>query len=207
MGGGWKNSLRLPFEDALLFAMIALPLLYLLISRGLILRHYFIFFFPTLFLLIGRGLDLAPSLLGDFSLRRASIGAISMLLVIGVGLNFITDIFAYRFIATRGGESEYGTVLQDKSLAVEFILADSHQNARVDLTNVFESLPYVFLFHARMPTQTIGDQDSPNALIAGNTNGAQNYRIIETYYHPLKLETGEQVLQQVRGIVVVGAAR
>ena len=202
----WRERLHLPFADGMLLVMVFLPTLYLLISRGLIQRHYFIILYPTLFLLLARGFDLAQTQLRANPKLRMVMRGLMFLFALVVLLNLVTNYFMFRFLAERGGEGEFGTVLQDKTRAAQFILADSNQQFRVQLQNTQEGLPFQFLFRAVTPIRAQGPANDPTAVISDSASQLKTYRIVETAYHPLQLGQGERVLFQTRGTVVVGTA-
>jgi hypothetical protein len=201
------SVVNLPFADVMLTLFVVLPVLYLLVSRSLIQRHYFIFFYPTVFLLIARGLDLIRTHTSISPRFKFVPTALTALVAIVVGLNIVTDFFMFRFLAESGGESEYGTVLEDKSRAVDFIRADSNERFRVMLQDTHEAFPYRFLFEARQAVRTEGPAEYPTALLSETAQELKTYRIVETGYHPLELAEGERVLFEQRGVYVVGSAQ
>jgi len=200
---GSLRRLRLGHQDALLLLFIALPFLYLLLSRSLIQRHYFIFFSPLPLVLIARGVELWLRRQPALGMRA---GALAPLAVLGacVALNLFTALAMLSFLRQSGGEGEYGTVLGDKEAAVALVVAQAGSNLAVDLRGVREALPFVYLFEARVDVAVEGEEATATALkgVAASPQPLR-FRLVELPYAPLELGPGERVLFERRGVVVV----
>ena len=104
-----------------------------------------------------------------------------------------------------GGEGQYGTILVDKESAVDFILAHSGGNYAVNIEDVQETLPYVFLLQVRDDIMVEGEESSAVSIRTASVEGRPHeYRIVEPSYHNLSIVGGETVLYRSRGVVVVG---
>lgn len=202
--GGWRAA-RLSRQDGMLVIFVVVPVAYLLLSRSVIQRHYFLFLYPAPLLVIARGVDLwMASSPGVGRLSRVRLAAPALVGVL-CALNLVTLAYAYSFLAQRGGEGEYGTVLTDKQRAVQFIQADSHGAFSVDVRAVQETLPYVFLFQARGGITVEGREDAARSVAAGAAGApVSRYRIVEPAYHAAQLGPGERELYRSRGVVVIG---
>jgi hypothetical protein len=189
------RALAFNHRDGLLLLFITIPAVYLLFSKSTIQRHYFIFFYPLPFLLIARGFEIWQQWLGQNSIW------FRLLMLVGVAaitLNLITDVNMINFIAQRGGEGEYGTVLADKRAAVEFILNQSVGQYRVDLARTQETLPYEFLFRA---VSNPSWDEINRVLLSGSPGESMNhYTIIELPY--AGLASTDKIVFQSRGVVV-----
>lgn len=176
---------------ALLLLVCGIPLAQMILGRGEVQRHYFIFLFPTPFILMGAVTSAAwwPS--------RVTHLVCAVLLI----LNVYTVVAGYRYLAETGGNSGVGVVLGDKRAAVDAILALSPAGAVVALDSTQESSPYVFLFGRLREIHTEGNSELPDALSWGTASG--RYRIIEKRYSSRVPWAGESVVFESRGIVVV----
>jgi len=87
---------------------------------------------------------------------------------------------------------------------VSYIVEHSSGEYIVDLSHVQESLPYVFLFQSRGKIIIDGDHMIADTIQSyPPSHRSLKYRIVETYYHPVVVEPGEQIVFQVQGIVVL----
>ena len=192
------------YKDAIVLLFLLLPLAYLFFSRSLIQRHYFLFIYPLPLLVIARGFEILSS---RIFLKKDTVKVRSIFLVVLAILclfNVITIGYAARFLEQTGGQGEYGTVFVNKDRVVSYIVEHSSGEYIVDLRNVQESLPYVFLFQTRGKIIIDGDHMIAYTLQSyPPSHRSPKYRIVETYYHPVVVEPGERIVFQVPGIVVL----
>lgn len=200
-GGVWRR-VRLSHQDALLVLFIGMPLLYLLLSRSLIQRHYFIFFVPLTQIMVARGIELW--LQHSRSLARSLRFIPVVMLGIGLVLNLATATAIFASLHQSGGASEYGTVLGDKADAATAIIAASNGNFTIDLTGVRETLPFIFLFERAVPLTISGTEVTATAVQTRlPTAPLRTYRVIERPYAALIVDAAETIIFERRGIVVV----
>lgn len=187
----------LPVREGILLLFIILPIIYLLFSQSLIQRHYFIFFYPIPFLIISRGIELwtIKTKQRGKSLIFQSIPV--FLLIIAVALNIVTIIYMGVFI-NKGGEGEYGIILEDKIEAAKYILNNSNKNYSVDLTLVQEPTPYVFLFEIE------NNIFINNNSVSSGIKPDNYYKIVELPYHKYTISENEFILARFRNVLVIG---
>ncbi|MDH4135286.1 MAG: glycosyltransferase family 39 protein [Anaerolineae bacterium] len=204
-GKPFRQAIKLPYQDAMLLLFVILPTAYLFLSRSLIQRHYFLFFYPVPFLIIARGIELWQGRLTQRKSPRGLAFVAPLALSMACMLNLVTVAYGHDFLLKSGGEGQYGTVLADKQGAVDFILAHSSGNYAVNIEDVQETLPYVFLFQVRDDIMVEGREDSAVSIwIASAERQSHQYRIVELSYHDLSIADGEKVLYKSGGVVVVG---
>ena len=195
---------RISYKDAIVLLILLLPLAYLFFSRSLIQRHYFLFIYPLPLLVIARGFEILSS---RIFLKKDTVQVRLIFLVvltIMCLLNLITIGYAARFLEQTGGQGEYGTVFVNKDRVASYIVEHSSGEYIVDLSHVQESLPYVFLFQSRGKIIIDGDHMIADTIQSyPPSHRSLKYRIVETYYHPVVVEPGEQIVFQVQGIVVL----
>lgn len=202
---GWRN-VRISYKDAVVLLFLLLPLAYLFFSKSPIQRHYFLFLYPMPLLVIARGLELWRSQLSPkYGSSRVNLFVFAIILIL-CSLNLVTLGYGYRFLEQTGGQGEYGTVLSDKQQVVDYIVEHSGGQYKVDLNGVQESLPYVFLFQTRGEIVIDGDIMIAHSIHSyPPAHNLPKYRIVETNYHSMTPETGERILFQSRGVVVLSA--
>ncbi len=204
-GKNLKESLRFSHPEGLLLLFVILPLVYLVMSRSLIQRHYYLFFYPIPFLIIARGLLSWQSYLARRQASKIILLAAPLLLGIACLFNGITVMYGYNFLRSSGGEGQYGTVLADKQAAVDFILSQATGAYRVKIDGVQETLPYVFLFAARAKIAVDGPEAEARAIystIAAGTSPHQ-YEIVEPKYYVGPAINSSEILYQARGVIVL----
>jgi hypothetical protein len=199
-----KQALKFSHRDGLLLLFIILPLAYLFLSRSLIQRHYFLFFYPAPFLILARGLALWQNWVAGKQRFKGLTFAAPLALSAACLLNLITVIYGYNFLVRSGGEGQYGTILADKQSAVEFILAHSQGNYKVNVETVQETLPYVFLFEAADDIVVEGREDIATSISSSTAGDQHQYRLVEPSYHAASVGHGEKILYQARGVTVIG---
>jgi 4-amino-4-deoxy-L-arabinose transferase-like glycosyltransferase len=201
----FKKAIKLPHQDAMLVFFVILPTAYLFLSRSLIQRHYFLFLYPLPFLIVARGIKLWQSHTAPRGLPRSIALIVPIALLVACTFNLVTVFFGYDFLVKSGGEGQYGTILVDKESAVDFILDRSSGHYVVNIENVQETLPYVFLFQVRDDIFVEGEENSALSVRSGSVDGRPHeFRIVEPSYHDLSIADGERVLHRFRGVVVVG---
>ncbi len=200
-----KQAIKFPYQNAVLLLFVILPTAYLFFSRGLIQRHYFLFFYPVPFLIIAKGIVLWQRYLAQRNLSRGLFLVAPLALLIACLLNLVTAIYGYNFLVQSGGQGQYGTSLTDKESAVDFILTHSNGNYTINLETVQETLPYVFLFEANDEIIVKGREDLAQSISSVSTGeGHRNqYRIVEPTYHDLLISDKEKMLYRARGVVVI----
>jgi len=199
-----KKAIKLPHRDALLFFFVILPSAYLLLSRTLIQRHYFLFLYPLSFLIKARGLNLWQGRKGTRASFKRIPWIVPVALLTACALNVVTVFYGYDFLVKSGGEGQYGTILADKESAVDFIIESSRGNYMVNIEDVQETLPYAFLFQVRDDIVVEGEEISSFSVHSGSADApAHEYRIVEPVYHDLSIEDGETISFRSRGVVVV----
>lgn len=192
---------QVTYQDALVIIFVVFPLAYLLLSRGLIQRHYFIFFAPLTMIVVARGLELWRSTIP----RPRWVAAIPLgLLGVGLSLNLFTSFMLLSFLHQRGGEGEYGTVLADKQAAVATMVAIADSDFVLDLSDVREPLPFIFLVQSHVPVQVVGAPDTATELRSHHTSlSPRRFRIVELPYATLSVHRNETVHFQRRGVVLI----
>jgi 4-amino-4-deoxy-L-arabinose transferase-like glycosyltransferase len=203
-GKSIKQALKFSYQEALLVLFILLPTGYLFFSRSLIQRHYFLFLYPIPFLIIAKGFMLGPEFLARKNINSLLHWIAPVILIFAGMLNIITIIYGFNFLMQSGGEGEYGTVLNDKQGAVDFILNHSNGAYEVNIENVQESLPYVFLFKAQDNITVKGREDMAKAIYSISiSENSHQYSIIESKYYTGSDLDHNKILYKSRGVIVM----
>ncbi|MDW8145867.1 MAG: glycosyltransferase family 39 protein [Roseiflexaceae bacterium] len=203
--GSWRN-VRISYKDAVVLLFLLLPLAYLFFSESPIQRHYFLFLYPMPLLVIARGLELwRLQFSPKYGISKANLFVFAIIPIL-CSLNLVTLGYGYHFLEKTGGQGEYGTVLSDKQRVVNYIIEHSGGQYKVDLDGVQELLPYVFLFQARGEIVIDGDIMIAHSIQSyPSSHDLPKYRIVETNYHSMVPKTGERIIFQSRGVVVLSS--
>jgi len=206
---GWRRLTRVIESnkgDTLILLFVVVPSAWLILASTRVQRHYFVMLYSTSFLAIARGTCVIID-----ALRRArsskphkrwaqfTKAGLKGALALAVVFNLITLVFAYRFLVQTGGEATYGTVLQDKMDAVEYILEDSGGAFAVNLAGVHDRLPFEFLF--KMSTESCWLDGA--TIAACSAQQRHTYSIFETPYVDIPPGLQSQIAFQKRGVSVV----
>jgi 4-amino-4-deoxy-L-arabinose transferase-like glycosyltransferase len=203
-GRPFKQAIKFPYRGALLLLFLILPATYLFLSRSLIQRHYFLFFYPVPFLIIARGIELWQARLTQRKSSKGLAFVAPLALSVACILNLVTVAYGCDFLVRSGGEGQYGTILVDKQGVVDFILIHSNGNYMVNVESVQDTLPYVFLFRASDDVIVEGKEDSATSIQSASAKEQPNqYKIVEPTYHDLLIADGDKELYRSRGVVVV----
>lgn len=206
-GKPFIQAIRFPHQDAIVLLAALTQLAYMLVSSSPVQRHYYIFLYPAVFLVMARGLTLLQTAIAR---RKPGAGlqwVVPTALILLFALNLTTILYARSFLIRTGGQGEYGTVLEDKIAAVRAIHAETGKAFEVDLTNVQEPLPYIFLLERQVPLTFEGAPEyaaqvayAPTAPTSGSR---QRYQIIEPEYAKSPAFDSGRIIFQSRGVVVL----
>ena len=106
------------------------------------LRHYFLAVLPITYLLIARGLhQLGGSL-------RPTVWVVASACVL---MNLVTNLNMFSYLSEGRGGGDYGSVLEDKASAVDWIAKEGGTQLSVDIAGSNEPLAYYFLFKQQLP--------------------------------------------------------
>jgi hypothetical protein len=140
--------------DVIAIGYVMLPLAYLLLAGGPVLRHYFLVVLPIAFLLIARGI---AALEGRAGLIAGGIAAVCLM------MNLATNVHMLNYLSMERGGGDYGPVLEDKAEAVAWITNEGNKAFSVDVSASGDQLAYSFLFEQQLS----GIRYGPEGTIAG----------------------------------------
>ena len=169
---------------------VGTPLAYLLLSSGPILRHYYILVMPVAFLLMARGLMLA---------RRGLQPWIWSGVAVGLALNLATVAGMFTYLAETRVGWDHGTVLQDKVVAVEWMIQRSNGALSVDASRSREALAYYFLFRRVLPVEF--DESQGRVFTVESRDADPAFVVVEPAFHRVPAEL------QNEPVVTIGAIR
>lgn len=178
--------------DVLGLLYVGIPLAYLLLSSGPILRHYYILVMPVAFLLMARGLQLARRGLRPWIWSGVAVGLVLNLATVG-------GMFAY-LAETRVGW-DHGTVLQDKTRAVEWMIQRSNGALNVDASRSREALAYYFLFRRALPVEF--DESRGRIFTAESRDAGPAFVVVEPSFYRAPAELQDEPVMTIGGIRIV----